>query len=208
MKPHEGFVRFGIITICIAIPTYWFIILIQFHEPVNRWWDKIMHMLLYRVLGRMKPMAATKISRTRDRKRLGSIQKSATNTTLQRRLTSMSLTGSIGARQSVGQIDQELSELSIGQNGSINPGSPRPRRPSTIRWSEPFSPDGPRNAPVFAEPSPLTSDADVADQLRLPERALSMQDTARRVSTVPRRASLLRRFSSGSGGQPPTQSLV
>ena len=202
MNPREDFVRFGIVTVCVAVPTYWLLVLISFRERLGL--KKVFTDFLARRRGQKDDLMNGKRNhRSKDRKhlKLRPTQNSAVNASLERRLTSLSLSlsSSQGERPSIGRIDQQLDDVANKQNGAVAPESV-PRRP-TIRFNEPFDHTARHHGSLVAEPSPNTSDVDVAIQVRRPERVRSMEDGIDRGQRVPKRSSLLRRFSSGSGSE-------
>ena len=203
MPQQEGFVRFGGVIVAVAVPTFALILLISYHEklvPVRKllWaqYDKLLRR-------KTKAISGTKSHRTRDRKRLKPGQPNARHSSLQRRLTSLSENEAV--RRPTGLSDQEMTDLPKQANAVD--GSPVPRRP-TIKWSEPFDHLSQKHASNVAEPSPNTSDVEVKSPIKRPDRVKSTEEAPSKRDGGPRRQSLLRRFSSGSGSERPAQSPV
>ena len=194
----EGFRRFGIATVCISVPTYWLLILISWREKITPLKIAITNKCRT-LLGKKAKVGVVRRSyKSKDRKHLKATQKNAINASLQRRLTSMSSTQ--GGRGSIGQADQELDELGA-KNRSVSP-APIPRR-ATVQFEETLQRPSRHETAIIAEPSPNTSDVDVAESMRRANRATSMPEGTDRNGTAPRRSSLLRRFSSSSGVEAP-----
>ena len=199
MPTEEPFVRSGIATVCISIPTYWLLVLISWREKLGL--KKVFRNLFSR--GREQDGAlgnGFRLDKVRARKGLKPTQSSATNSTLQRRLTSLNNTP--GARRSsAGHPDQELDNLTTRQNGTGSP-SPVVRR-ATVQFADPFP------NPIRQQSAIVAPDASDLDERR-PERvqrAQSMEERTGRSST-PRRAPLFRRFSTSASKEKPVQSPV
>jgi hypothetical protein len=204
MNPDENFERFGGVTLAVALPTYWLIFLISYHEK----WQPIKTNLLdkyNKLLGKQKAERTSLNTRTKDRRRLRPPRQTSTHMTLERRLTGMSIDSSPGMKGSSKKgarpsFTQEMSNLSNRRDSATTPTTPKPpRRESTIQFREPFNDNRRHGSAIVNEPSPNTSET---EQPRPPNRARSMGDGR------PRRVSILRRMSNSGPVEGPQTSPV
>lgn len=88
----EGFKRFGVVTVCISVPTYWLLILISWREKLGPL-EILVNNKCRALLGKKATVGVVRRSyKSKDRKHLKATQKNAINASLQHRLTSMSFT--------------------------------------------------------------------------------------------------------------------